>query len=224
MHLPGLRVVTASSPGSAYSLLRAAIDDPNPTLFYEHKGLYARKGPVVRGEIAEIGKAQVIRPGSDVTIVTTRLMVERGAWAVPTLVTFQALKEEGADLGLPAVSVAKIDEVRLAGLQSLDIMRTAGVTMAYGTDLLGAMHRRQSEEFLIRSQVLPAREIIASATGVAAKVLGMADKLGVVAPNAFADLIVVEGNPLADIAVLTGQGERIPAIMKGGSWVKNELN
>ena len=85
MHLPGLRVVTASSPGSAYSLLRAAIDDPNPTLFYEHKGLYARKGPVARGEIAEIGKAQVVRPGSDVTIVTTLLMVERGLAAAEQL-------------------------------------------------------------------------------------------------------------------------------------------
>src|SRR5262249_11398284 len=120
-----------------------------------------------------------------ITAATARLMVERGAWAVPTLVTFQALKEEGADLGLPAVSVAKIDDVRLAGLKALDIMRSAGVTMAYGTDLLGAMHRRQSEEFLIRAQVLPAREIIASATGVAAQVLGMAGKLGVIAPDAF---------------------------------------
>ena len=85
MHLPGLRVVTASSPGSAYSLLRAAIDDPNPTLFYEHKGLYARKGPVDRGEIAEIGKAQVVRPGSDVTIVATLLMVERSLAAADQL-------------------------------------------------------------------------------------------------------------------------------------------
>lgn len=77
MHLPGLRVVTASSPGSAYSLLRAAIDDPNPVLYYEHKGLYGRKGPVVRGEIAELGRAAVLREGSDVTIVATLLMVER---------------------------------------------------------------------------------------------------------------------------------------------------
>jgi len=85
MHLPGLRVVTASSPGSAYSLLRAAIDDPNPTLFYEHKGLYARKGPVNRGEIAELGKAVVVRAGSDVTIVSTLLMVERSLAAAEEL-------------------------------------------------------------------------------------------------------------------------------------------
>lgn len=85
MHLPGLRVVTASSPGSAYSLLRAAIDDPNPTLFYEHKGLYGRKGPVVRGEVAELGKAAILRPGTDVTIVTTLLMVERALAAAEQL-------------------------------------------------------------------------------------------------------------------------------------------
>jgi pyruvate dehydrogenase E1 component beta subunit len=121
MHLPGLRVVTASSPGSAYSLLRAAIDDPNPTLFYEHKGLYARKGPVVRGEIAEIGRAQVVRPGSDVTIVTTLLMVERG------LAAAEQLAGEGIDaevidlrwlrpLDLPAVraSVEKTGRIVIA--------------------------------------------------------------------------------------------------------------
>ena len=121
MHLPGLRVVTASSPGSAYSLLRAAIDDPNPTLFYEHKGLYARKGPVVRGEIAEVGKAQVVRPGSDVTIVTTLLMTERG------LAAAEQLAEDGIDaevidlrwlrpLDLPAVraSVEKTGRIVVA--------------------------------------------------------------------------------------------------------------
>jgi pyruvate dehydrogenase E1 component beta subunit len=85
MHLPGLRVVTASSPGSAYALLRAAIADPNPVLFYEHKGLYGRKGSVTRGEIAELGKADVLRPGSDVTIVATLLMVERALAAAEEL-------------------------------------------------------------------------------------------------------------------------------------------
>jgi pyruvate/2-oxoglutarate/acetoin dehydrogenase E1 component len=85
MHLPGLRVVTASSPGSAYSLLRAAIADPNPVLYYEHKGLYGRKGPVVRGDVADLGKAETLRSGSDVTIVATLLMVERALSAAEQL-------------------------------------------------------------------------------------------------------------------------------------------
>jgi pyruvate/2-oxoglutarate/acetoin dehydrogenase E1 component len=85
MHLPGLRVVTASSPGSAYELLRAAIDDNNPVLFHEHKGLYARKGLVRRGAVAEVGKAAVLREGSDITIVATLLMVERALAAAEEL-------------------------------------------------------------------------------------------------------------------------------------------
>jgi pyruvate dehydrogenase E1 component beta subunit len=97
MHLPGLRVVTASSPGSAYSLLRAAIDDPNPTLFYEHKGLYARKGPVRRGEIAEIGKAAVLRSGGAITIAATLLMVER-ALAAAELLAADGIDAEVIDL------------------------------------------------------------------------------------------------------------------------------
>jgi imidazolonepropionase-like amidohydrolase len=159
-----------------------------------------------------------------ITPATAKLMVERGAWAVPTLVTFEALKQEGESLGLPPVSIGKIDDVRLSGLKSLDIMRSAGVTMAYGTDLLGDMHRRQSEEFTIRAKVLPVQDVIASATSVAADVVGMKGKLGVIAPDAFADLIVVDGDPLKDIAVLTGQGDRMAAIMKGGEFVKNTLN
>jgi pyruvate dehydrogenase E1 component beta subunit len=114
MHLPGLRVVTASSPGSAYSLLRAAIADPNPTLFYEHKGLYGRKGPVARGEIAELGAAAVLRPGSDVTIVATLLMVERALAAADQLAT-EGIDAEVIDLrwlrplDLPAVR-ASVDK------------------------------------------------------------------------------------------------------------------
>jgi pyruvate dehydrogenase E1 component beta subunit len=91
MHLPGLRVATASSPSSAYALLRAAIDDPNPVIIHEHKGLYGRKGPVDRGEIAKVGKAAVLREGKDLTIVATLLMVERA------LAAAERLAAEGID-------------------------------------------------------------------------------------------------------------------------------
>jgi pyruvate dehydrogenase E1 component beta subunit len=92
MHLPGLRVVTASTPGSAYALLRAAIDDPNPVLFYEHKGLYGRKGVVRRGEVAPLGRARIVREGRDLTIVATLLMVERA------LAAADLLAKEGIDV------------------------------------------------------------------------------------------------------------------------------
>jgi imidazolonepropionase-like amidohydrolase len=155
---------------------------------------------------------------------TARLMRERGAIACPTLVTYEALKDEGASYGLPPASVAKIDDVRLRGLESLEIMREAGVTMAYGTDLLGAMHRHQSEEFVIRGRVLPAIEVIRSATVNAAELIGMEGKIGVIRPGAHADFIVVDGDPLVDLSLLTRQGRHMPVIMKNGDFIKNQLN
>ena len=81
---------------------------------------------------------------------TARLAAEAGAVAVPTLVTYEALAQDGASFGLPPESIAKIEDVRAAGLGSLSILRDAGVTIAFGTDLLGETHVRQSEEFAIR--------------------------------------------------------------------------
>ncbi|WP_251976188.1 metal-dependent hydrolase family protein [Salinicola avicenniae] len=158
-----------------------------------------------------------------ITPETARLAAERGAMACPTLVTYERLKIDGADFGLKPESVAKIDDVRLAGLESLAIMREAGLEMAFGTDLLGQMHPHQSEEFVIRSQVLPAQEIIRSATATAAKLLRMEGEIGCVAPGARADLIVVDGNPLEDLRLLAGQGDHLSLILQGGIAVKDRL-
>ncbi|MBK1658119.1 metal-dependent hydrolase family protein [Paracraurococcus ruber] len=151
---------------------------------------------------------------------TARLAAERGCIACPTLVTYDALSKEGEALGIGAESVAKVDDVRLAGMDSLRKMKAAGLPMAFGTDLLGPMHRHQSEEFVIRGRVLPAQEVIATATSVAAKLCRMEGQIGAVAPGAFADLIVVEGDPLRDLSLLTHQGRHIPLIMQDGAWVK----
>ena len=152
------------------------------------------------------------------------MIAEHGAVAVPTLIIFEGLKREGAELGLPPASVAKIDDVRLYGQRSLEILRKAGVVMGYGTDLLGPLHRLQSEEFLLRGEVLPSHEVIRSATLDAARVLRMEGKIGCIGPGAFADLIVVKGNPLKDLSLLTDQGRHMPLIIKGGDVIKNELN
>jgi len=86
MGLPGLRVCTASSPGAAYDLLRAAIRHNNPVIFHEHNGLYGRKGIVRKGGApAAVGHAEVVREGRDITVVATMLMVERALAAATTL-------------------------------------------------------------------------------------------------------------------------------------------
>ena len=106
--------------------------------------------------------------------------------------------------------LAKLDEVRGAGRQALEILKAAGVKIGFGTDLLGEMHAQQLTEFAIRAEVLPAEEILCSATAANAELLQRADELGRIAPGALADLIVVEGNPLEDIGLLSGQGDGRP--------------
>jgi imidazolonepropionase-like amidohydrolase len=151
---------------------------------------------------------------------TAKLAASKGAVAVPTLVTYDKLVTDGPKLGFPPDSVAKVDVVRSAGMNSLAVMKKAGLAMAYGSDLLGEMHKYQSEEFVIRGRALPAHEVIGSATHVAAKLLKLEGQIGTIAPGAHADLIVVDGDPLKDLSLLTRQGKHMPLIMKGGAFMK----
>lgn len=154
---------------------------------------------------------------------TAAIAAARGCIAVPTLVTYENLAKDGAKYGLPAASVAKIETVRGRGLASLEVMRAAGLPMAYGTDLLGEQHERQSDEFEIRARVLPHAEIISSATNLAARLIRQQGRLGVVAPGALADLVVVDGDPLSDAAILSRPHETVAAVMQGGAFVRSRL-
>lgn len=153
---------------------------------------------------------------NNIDAAAARRAAQAKAVAVPTLVTYEALAQDGPTLGLPPASVAKIENVRRSGLESLSILRDAGVTTAYGTDLLGPTHGRQNEEFAIRARVLSAREILASATTVGARLVGMEGRLGTLAPGAIADLIVVAGNPLDDITLLAHPEKNLQLVMKDG--------
>lgn len=154
---------------------------------------------------------------------TAALCAERGAFVVPTLATYSALDSFGRELGFPEVSLEKLKVIRAAGLDSLRLMKAAGVKMGFGTDLLGEMHRHQLSEFAIRAEALPAHEVLQSATSVNAELLNRGEDLGRVAPGALADLIVVDGNPLADIDLLSGDGEKVLLVMKGGTVFKQTL-
>ena len=151
---------------------------------------------------------------------TAAFAAERGAFVVPTLATYESLARRGAALGLPRVSLDKLGTVGDAGVASLEILRDAGVKTGFGTDLLGAMHEDQLTEFGIRARVLPSVEILRQATSLNAELLGRSGEIGTVAPGALADLIVVDGDPVADLGVLSGQGERVSLVMKGGRVFK----
>lgn len=152
-----------------------------------------------------------------------RLVREKGAYVVPTLVTYDALHRRGREFGMTAASMDKLARVRAVGLRSLEILKAEGVKTGFGTDLLGELRDEQAREFSIRAEVLSPYEVICQATAINAEILNRGGELGIIAPDAFADLIVVEGNPLHDITRLEGDGAHLPLIMKSGAAFKCEL-
>lgn len=143
-----------------------------------------------------------IEHGNLIDDESVSLFLEKQAFLVPTLVTYWALKQEGMTYGLPESSWRKVDAVLDAGLGSLEKAARAGVKLAYGTDLLGGMHRHQNHEFRIRSDVQPPIDIIRSATTVAADLVGMTGDIGTLEVGAYADLLVLNANPLDNIDIL----------------------
>jgi imidazolonepropionase-like amidohydrolase len=167
---------------------------------------------------------RTIEHGNLVDEETAKLLRQRDVFVVPTLITYDMLSSEGPALGLPAESIAKIDDVRLVGREAIALLHRVGVRMGYGSDLLGESHVHQTEELRIRAEIVGNLESLRSATTVAAEILQRKSQLGVVAPGAIADLLVVRGDPLKEINVLVGQGERLEAIVKDGGFIKNELS
>ncbi len=166
---------------------------------------------------------RTIEHGNLIDEPTATRMAERGAFLVPTLVTYTALDEMGRALGFPAVSQRKVRDVLDAGLASLEIASRAGVPMGLGTDLLGETHPQQGRELVIRAEALPAAEVLRSATRVNARILRREGELGVVAPGARADLLVVDGDPLRDLSLLAGEGQALAAVMKDGELAVDRL-
>ncbi len=196
--------------------IRAIVDEA------EHAGTYVMAHAYTPKSIyraVDFG-VRSIEHGNLIDVSTAQFMADKQAYMVPTLITYEALANEGASLGLPAVSVAKIETVRSQGQKALEILAKAGVKMALGTDLLGESHRHQSEELRIRADILGNGAALQQATLNAAELINMSGQLGVVKAGAIADLLLVDGNPLADMSCLLGQGEHIQAIMKDGKLYK----
>ena len=166
---------------------------------------------------------RTIEHGNLIDDKSARLIKSKGGYLVANLVTYFSMKERAAQFGMTADMLAKNDIVLEGALRSLEICKKAGVKVGYGTDLLGALQVDQSLEFIHRAKVLKPIEIIRQATVVGAEILRQEGKLGVVEPGAFADLIVVDGNPLKKLELFLDQGRHLPMIMKAGKFHKNVL-
>jgi imidazolonepropionase-like amidohydrolase len=151
------------------------------------------------------------------------LFRQHDAFYVPTIVTYQALAKKSRDGALPADIDVKLQEVIRGAMAALEMGHAAGLPIVYGTDLFADMHDQQLQEFVIRSEIQPPADRIRSATTTAARLLRLEGEVGTVAPGAMADLLVLDGNPLQDIRVLTTPERSLKLIMKNGAVYKNEL-
>ena len=172
---------------------------------------------------AKLG-VRTIEHGNLIDDASARAMSGKGMFLVANLVAYYAMRERAAQYGMIGESLAKNEVVLQGGLKSLEICKRHGIPVAYGSDLLGELHWDQSKEFVIRQEVVSPIEIIRSATTIGADVLRMPGKVGTLQAGAFADVIVIDGDPLKDLALLGDQGKHLALIMKGGVLHKNRLN
>lgn len=160
-----------------------------------------------------------IEHGNLIDAPTARAVAEAGAVLVPTLVTYEAMGEIGAALGLPARNVEKNRMVLDAGQRSLELAKSAGIEMGFGTDLIGETQVRQNREFAIRAETLSAREILRAMYVVNPRLLRMEGAIGTITPGAHADFVLCRSNPLEDIAALATPTTSLSHVLKAGEVV-----
>lgn len=199
--------------------IRAAVEEA------ESRRTYAFAHAYIPESITRAVRAGVrsIEHGNLIDEAAAKEMASHGTYLVPTLVVYDQVAEFGRALNFPAASLAKLADVLDAGVGSVDLAQRAGVQLGLGTDLLGETQDAQAKELLLRADAQSNADVLRSATTVNAALLGRAGQLGVIVPGAYADLLVVDGDPLTDIGVLAGQGERLAMIVRAGDVVVNQL-
>ena len=199
--------------------IRAAVEEAEAT------GAYVAGHAYTAPAIDRALKAGVrsIEHGNLLADSSIQLFLDHDAFYVPTLVTYHRLAEDGEDFGLSATSHAKVARVLDSGLAALESAHRAGVNIVFGSDLLGGMENHQLDEIRIRSAVQQPIDIIRAATVTAARLLKMEGEIGCVTPGAFADLLLVDGNPLENLSVMLAPEAYLKLIVKSGIIHKNDV-
>jgi imidazolonepropionase-like amidohydrolase len=145
-----------------------------------------------------------------------RLALERGTYLVPDILTDEWILAHGKEMGLPEKIIDKERELRRHQNENWSRAIKAGVKFAFGTDAGVYPHGQNAKQFgYLRQLPLTSMQMIQMATVNAADLMGLVGKVGALAPGAFADLVAVAGDPLADVTEL----ERVTFVMKGGKVV-----
>lgn len=145
-----------------------------------------------------------------------QLLVKNDCYVCPTLVTYKALASDQFGAFLPPSSKAKNAIVLKKGMEALVITKKYGVKICFGSDLLGNLTAYQSNEFAIRAKVLNPVEILQSATITPASIMKAGDVIGQLAKGFYADILVLDSNPLEDITVLDKPEKHLLSVFKNG--------
>ncbi|KAJ5654164.1 hypothetical protein N7490_001167 [Penicillium lividum] len=162
-----------------------------------------------------------IEHGNFLDAPTAKMMAHKGVYLTPTLITYAQMASERWKGYLPPESQSKNLQVLKSGLEALKIASEAGVTMCYGSDLLGPLGSAQTHEFALRSQVLKPVEVLRSATVNPAKMMGWEDAIGQIKEGFHADVVVLNKNPLQDVTIFDRPEEHVLAVMKDGRVYKS---
>ncbi|KAL4871616.1 hypothetical protein BDV12DRAFT_25159 [Aspergillus spectabilis] len=162
-----------------------------------------------------------IEHGNFVTEEVAQIMASKGIYLTPTLVTYAEMNSERWRGYLPADGQVKNTEVLNAGLRGLKIAADAGVTICYGSDLLGPLGLAQTHEFALRSQVLSPLAILQSATINPAKMMGQQEFIGQIKEGFWADVLFLKKNPLVDVTIFDRPDECVLGVMKEGRVYKS---
>lgn len=158
-----------------------------------------------------------IEHGNLLDAESAAVMAEGGAFLVPTLAAYDAMDRRGEQLGMAKVSREKNREVLDAGRAAIDIAAAAGVSIGFGTDLMGVLEEEQLNGLRLQAEVMGTLELMRSATSRNARLIGRPD-LGRVVVGGIADLVVLQGNPFENGECLwSGDADRI--VVQGGRVV-----
>jgi imidazolonepropionase-like amidohydrolase len=173
-------------------------------------------GPDGARDAVQAGAASV-EHATDMDDATLREMARRGTFYVPTIDHNRYYAEHAAAFGYDSATVARLSEYRARNLETLRRAVKAGVKVAMGSDAVFTMFGENAHElgWFVRAGMTPAQALAAATTNGAA-LLGLDKELGAVAPGYYADIVAVEGDPLADIGAVT---HRVRWVMKGGKVV-----
>ncbi len=160
-----------------------------------------------------------IEHGSILDATTAARMAEQGAYLVPTLVILEILARSSA---VPEYSRAKLDLVRGEVARSVATARAAGVRIASGSDLLGPRQTRRASEIVEKARHTSPMEAIVSATRTNAELFRLEHRTGTLVEGHDADAIVIEGDPVADIACLA-DARNVRLVVRQGQVAKDAL-